>query len=74
MIHLSMPRSKFNGQGHTDHFCLLSDYLGNRNSWLITCHGKNVSLIEIYIWYIGTKLIGPSIMDLWSINYFFGPK
>ena len=61
-------------QGHMDHFCLFSDYLGNHNSWLITCHGKNVSLINNNIWCIRTKLIGPSVMDLGSINCFYKIK
>ena len=31
-------------------------------------------LIKIYIWYIGSKIIGPTVMVLGSENCFRGPK
>ena len=34
-------------------------YLSNCDRQLITCNRGNVYLIKIYIWYIGSKIIGP---------------
>ena len=36
-------------------------YLLNCDRQLITCNGGNVYLIKIYIWYIGSKIIGPTV-------------
>ena len=53
---------------------LLLDTLENYNRWLITCKGENVYLIKIYICYIGSEIIGPTVMDLGSKNRFSGSE
>ena len=40
----------------------------------MTCNVENVYLIKIYNCYIGSKIIGPTVMDLGSENRFSGSK
>ena len=40
--------------------------LRNGKRLLITCNGENVKLIKSYICYIGSKIIGPTVLGLRS--------
>ena len=41
---------------------------------MITCNGEYVYLIKIHIQYVGSKIIGPTVIAAGSKNCFLGPK
>ena len=40
----------------------------------MTCYSENVYIIKIYICYMWSKIIGPTVMDLGSKNRFSGAE